>query len=147
MELYENSECLWESSRKTRCESGNLSFFKHRIVLGMVFVLHPGVLNRCEFTSAVVIHVTSMGKHVSPLCSLSLWFYPVWTHESFTQVTCLNPQGIHYLILWIKLTIAWNFSLPHLLAPLPQVPPPTKAVNKWCPIGTWSQLWNKSGGP
>ena len=58
MESYENSECLRESTRKTRCESCSLSFFRHRIVLGILFVLHPEVVDRCEFTSPVAIYVT-----------------------------------------------------------------------------------------
>lgn len=43
-------------------------------------------------------------------------------HETFTQVTSHNPQSINCLILWIKLALTWDFSLPQVL-------PPSRAAN------------------
>ena len=40
---------------------------------------------------------------------LSLWLWTAWTHENFTHVTCLSPQGGNCLGFWIKLGIAWDF--------------------------------------
>lgn len=58
---------------------------------------------------------------------LSLWLYrgqthstfPLWLYTALIQVnfahkTLLNPQNINCLLLWIKLTIAWDFCLPHI---------------------------------
>lgn len=63
---------------------------------------------------------------------LVFMMYIAWTHENFSQVVSLHSQGINCLSLWIKLTIAWDFRPPHLLAPFSQVP---LLLERW-------QLWN-----
>lgn len=56
MESWENSECLWEISQKTKQESFDL-FKTRNCSLKCLFGLHPGVVERGDFTSAVIIHI------------------------------------------------------------------------------------------
>lgn len=51
-----------------------------------------------------------------------VWLVLVIGHS--TPVFFLNPQSINCPMLWIKLASAWEFSLPHLLAPFSQDPLP-----------------------
>lgn len=45
----------------------------------------------------------------------------------------LNPRSVNHRMLWIKLVIAWDFSLPYLWTPLSQVPLPRERwmMNRW----------------
>jgi hypothetical protein len=66
-------------------------FSQHRTVLGCASVLLPqGVVNSSTFASAVVIHVTSMGKHVFATCALTI--------EHLTHAMLLNAQSITCLM-------------------------------------------------
>lgn len=76
--------------RQLQQESCDLSlffFFNEELFLECVFVLLPGVEDRSEFTSAVVIDVP-LGKHVA--CPVI---------ELLTPVTLFNLQSINYLVL------------------------------------------------
>lgn len=42
----------------------------------------------------------------------------------FAYVTPLDPQSKNCPMLWLKLAIAWDFSLPHLLPPFSQLKEP-----------------------
>ena len=66
----------------------------------------------------------------SDLAWLSLLFgFVVWDGVLLCSPGCphatfLKPQNINHLGLWIKMPIAWDFSLPRLSTPLSQTPPP-----------------------
>lgn len=70
----------WKTSSKQ--ESRDLGFFKNmELFLEYAFVLLPGVVERSEFTPAVV-----MEKHVFATCGLFLWL------NKNRLVILLNPQ-------------------------------------------------------
>jgi hypothetical protein len=61
----------------------------------------------------------------------------VWI-EHLTQVTFLNLQSITCLMLWLKLVIAWDFSLPCFFRPhSPMFTLPTGAAFEQC---YWSKM-------
>lgn len=83
-----------------------LQFLRNRIILGCVFLLLQGVVDRSEFSSvyslqlAIVIGLcASMEKHVPAtgqlphLAQLSHW------NVHFTHVTPLHPQSMSCLML------------------------------------------------
>lgn len=49
----------------------------------------------------------------------------------FTPVALLNPQSINCLILWIKMTIAWDYSLPYFFSSTVLGPTTSIVVNTW----------------
>ena len=105
---------------------------KPRSILGMCFPAPPGTAERSEFTSDY------------PLQLAHALYIPLWKKKAgfclfvcfvirhFTSVTPLNTSSLNCLILWIKLTIARDVSLPHLAqAPLSQATPPLE----WLTLG------------
>lgn len=122
----ENSECLWENSKKIRKKVLWPQFLqKHRIFLGMC--LH--VLPRCSGEKWASFRLAlTLG-----FCYLCTWpcaeagfchapFAPVIAH--FIPLTPLNPQGIKCLMLWMKLAFPVRSWLTHLQASVSQVPWP-----------------------
>lgn len=87
------------------------------------FVLLPGVADILNNCLLLFVHMP-LWKNMFLPCAACLPH--VACPCQYTLYTCeppLNPQRINYLMLWIKLAVAWDFSPPHLLAPFSQVPP------------------------
>ena len=57
-ELYENSECVRVSSRKQDVNLVASVPSNTELYWECIFVLHPGVEDRCEFTSSLAIYMT-----------------------------------------------------------------------------------------
>ena len=60
------------------------------------------------------------------------WFFLVWLVLEivhFIQVTLFNPQSINRLMLWIKMTVAWEFSPLLFRFHSPRFMLPTRSVN------------------
>lgn len=84
---------------------------KHRNAFKMCFVLFPVVADSSEFSldcsTGYCYLFASMGK----ACFCDVWL--VFVIIDFTHVALLNPQCTNYLMLWIELAVAWDFSLFH----------------------------------
>jgi hypothetical protein len=85
----------WEYSKETGQESCYSCFFKTQ-----------------DFSWYVSMSFSHLYQIVDSICyylDWSLWLYTAWNPVTFTHVTFLKPQSKHYLMLWIKLTISWDF--------------------------------------
>ena len=111
MESWEgNSGVLVRKGQENKTRvSGAVFSNSTELFLEYVFLLLPGA-----FTSAVVIQMPLWEKHNFATCGLSFWLYTSLRWLFFRQ-------SINCLILWIKLVISWDFSLPHLSVLLSQV--------------------------
>lgn len=131
----DNSEGMWEHSKKIRQGSYDLSFFENTELLLEFFVLLSGVEDRPVFTSDYSFmsfwcySIKCLNNPVydykenkiSPMYFLSLWLYTAWNHDKFTEMTFLNTQSINFLRVLIKLIITWYFIPPSLPTSLFQV--------------------------
>jgi hypothetical protein len=109
------------------------------LFLGCVFMALPGVAARSEFTSDCSLVLSGycylfMCLYGKP-CFCLVWLVLVTVH--FPQVAPLRSQSIKCLMLWIKLAIAWGFSLIHLSALFSQVSWPVRAANSHMIWALW----------
>ena len=96
------------------------------------FMLLPSVADRSTFISAVVTHLPLWKNTFFFFCHVWL----VFVTEHLTYVVLLNPQSISSLALWIKLAIAWDFSLP---LPLGQALPGSPCqLEQWALLPLWT---------
>lgn len=101
IESEENSECLWEHSKKTNEVLWPQFLWNTRLFWECPHVL-PRSMDRSEFTSncsfllVVVIQLNVFLYmslwHVFVMCGSSMWLYTAWNHETFTHVIFLNPR-------------------------------------------------------
>lgn len=108
MESYENSQCLWENSKKTK--SWWPQFLQNTELFLEWFLCPSQEVDRTDFISAVVIHMPLRNNIIFATCGLPLW------NECLTHVILLNPKSINCQIPWIKLAIGWGIFLPHFSA-------------------------------
>lgn len=128
MEPGENSECLWV----TRQGSYDLSPFKTMgLFLGHASELLPGGMEDSELTSDYSLHWALLFVYV-PLCK-SMFLPPVACPCDWTLYLGDSPnlRCINYLLLWMKLALAWDFSLPHLPSPFSQVALPPESKGRY----------------
>ena len=134
MGLHENSE--YENTPRKQEDSWGLSFFKNlELSLECVYTFLPGVLERScvyfKFLTTACCCYSMKCLHTSTVklifCYLQLVIAcsneNLWRHD---YVTFFNPRSIDCQRLWIKWSIACDFNLHHVLAPLSQIPPPLK---------------------
>lgn len=120
---------------RLRQGSYDLSPFKTmELFLGHASVLLPGGMEDSELTSDYSLHWALLFVYV-PLCK-SMFLPPVACPCDWTLYLGDSPnlRCINYLLLWMKLALAWDFSLPHLSAPFSQValPPESKGqYQRW----------------
>lgn len=82
---------------------------KSRTDLGMCF----HALLRCSGVRSLQLLVFILPYWKTCFCHV--WLISVVEHH--THAILLNPQSINGLMLWVQLTIAWDFSLPHFSGP------------------------------
>ena len=92
-----------------------------KLFMECVCMLFPGIADKSEFTSAV-IHVPLWKNLFFHVCLVLVIIH-------FIQVTLLNPKSINCWMLWIKLTVAWDFSPPLFRLYSPRFMPPTRSAN------------------
>lgn len=108
------SECFREYPKKTRQESHGFNFFKNtKLFLGYVFQLLPGVADRSELPSAVVL--------LGPLWK-TMFYAPMWL--VLVTYTLLTWFYLTRRINWLNAVLkVLHEAFGHLafLVPLPQV--------------------------
>lgn len=132
----EHSDCLRENSKKTKvlwpqtsaaldCSSSVLSCSFQVQQIGVGLLPTPVILllfaGRFQAQATLVtVYSLNLQAHALPL-----WLYSARIHVNFAQMTLLNPQNVSYLMFWIKLEIAWDFSICLICRPysLRFVPP------------------------
>lgn len=106
----ENSECLWENKSfvsSVSSKSKNCSW-------GMFFCFFPGVEYRSKFTLECSLKLSIVCLHTSVDKTHFCYMWLVVLIIHFTHETLLNCQSINFLMLWIRLAIAFDFSWPHI---------------------------------
>lgn len=106
---------LWETSKKPRQESVTSNTRNCSWV--MLSCPSQHVVNRNEFTSCysllldmalwAKILLPCLSRGLSVVCALPLWLYTL-------LIWLLLTLSINYLMLWIKMPVAWGFRPPHI---------------------------------
>lgn len=122
MESWEAiSVCLWENAKKARQEPCEFSFFKNMALFLDCFWAPPRC-SRQQFASAYSLQLATAIGSVSLWKDLVLPCVACPCECTLYSWDSSYPESRDWLMLWMELAIACNFSLPHLSAQASQLP-------------------------